>query len=707
MPPLGLDTSLQYVKGVGPRKAVSLEEKGFRTAEDLLYHLPFRYEDRSRFATIASLKPGMRVTVSGRVLSATLKRTRKRGFTIFEAVVDDETAGISLIWFNQPYLRDILKAGREVILYGEVVVGRYRGRGISMENPQFEVVPKDGTEAIHTGRVVPIYQRVGDLSPRMVRSIMHGLLDRLPAVLPDPLDPDIAAARNLVPRGDALRAVHFPPDGADLKRYQARASEGHRRLVFEEFFFLQLALAMRRRQSHERKRPIRYRTTPEISKKLQSVLPFRLTGAQRRVYKEIVEDLISPHAMNRLLQGDVGSGKTIVALLAMLLAVENGFQAALMAPTEILAEQHLRGISSLLSGHRYRVHLLTGAFTAAQRRPLLRGIEEGYVQIVIGTHALIQESVVFKNLGLVIIDEQHRFGVAQRAELRSKGLEGGSPDVLVMTATPIPRSLALTLYGDLDFSVIDELPPGRPVCATHLRAESARPRIYDFIREQVRKGRQAYIVLPLVEESEKSDLRAAVKLAEDLSAGEFRDLRLGLVHGRMKPEERDGTMTRFSEGGIDVLISTTVIEVGIDVPNATVMVVEHAERFGLSQLHQLRGRVGRGEHKSHCILVHGDDLSEEARERLRVLEESSDGFRISEKDLEMRGPGEFMGTRQSGLPEIRIGNIIRDYALLEEARSAALEVVEAVRAGRRPAQDPLIDHMRRQWGERIGLMDIG
>jgi ATP-dependent DNA helicase RecG len=714
VPLIGLDTSLQYVKGVGPRKAESLAAKGYRTVEDLLFHLPFRYEDRSRFAAIDSVRPGSRVTISGKVLSAVLRRTRKPGFTIFEAVVDDGTAGLNMVWFNQPYLRDVIKAGREVILYGEVGFSRYRGRVLQMENPQYEVRAGEDDDPIHTGRMVPIYQRLGDLSPRMVRTIMHNILSALPGKIPDPLPPSLAEARGMMARGAALRAVHFPPEEADLEEYHARSSDAHRRLIFEEFFLLQLALGIRRQGIEREVRALPHRTTPETRRKLAAVLPFHLTAAQKRAFKEIVDDLTSPHPMNRLLQGDVGSGKTIVALLAMVLAVENGRQAALMAPTEILAEQHYRGISRQLEKAGYEVRLMTGAMTAADRRPLLRGIQEGRVQILVGTHALIQEAVVFKSLGLVVIDEQHRFGVVQRAALRGKGPQGVSPDVLVMTATPIPRSLALTVYGDLDFSVIDELPPGRRAIRTHLRPESTRARIYEFIRAEAGKGRQAYIVLPLVEESEKSDLRAAVAMASELSRKSFRDLEVGLVHGRMKPEERDETMKRFAAGEIDVLVSTTVIEVGIDVPNATVMVVEHAERFGLSQLHQLRGRVGRGAHASHCILVHGEDLTEEAARRLKVMEESSDGFHIAEKDLEFRGPGEFLGTRQSGLPEIRIGNIIRDHALLEEARREAHRILEEVRAeaGRGAGaaasrHRPLLDHMKRQWGDRIGLMDVG
>ena len=709
MPPIKLDTPLQYVKGVGPRKAEGLAEKGYARVEDLLFHLPFRYEDRSRFASIDSLRPGDKVTISGRILSAVLKRTRRRGFTIFEALVEDDTGAVSLVWFNQPYLRDIMKSGRDAILYGEVGLSRWKGRSLTMENPQYEIISHDGSEAIHTGRVVPIYQRVADLSPRMVRAIQHTILANLEDPVPDPLPAGLSFGEGMMPRGEALRAVHFPPETADLDEYQNSRSAAHQRLIFEEFFLLQIALGLRR-QGEQKETRTGLATTPEMKEKLLSVLPFKLTGAQRGALKQIVDDLTSAHPMNRLLQGDVGSGKTIVALLAMLLAVENGKQAALMAPTEILAEQHHRGIASLLKGRPYRVQGLTGAMTTASRRPLLRALEDGYVQILIGTHALIQDKVVFRDLGLVVIDEQHRFGVVQRAALRGKGKKGATPDVLVMTATPIPRSLALTVYGDLDLSVIDELPPGRRPIRTHLRAETSRAKVHEFIRKEVAAGRQAYIVLPLVESSEKSDLRAAVDMAAELSRGVFKDLVVGLIHGRLSPEERDEAMQRFAQGEIQVLVGTTVIEVGIDVPNATVMVVEHAERFGLSQLHQLRGRVGRGEHASHCILLHGEALTEEAMQRLKVLEESSDGFRIAEKDLEFRGPGEFLGTKQSGLPEIRIGNIIRDLPLLEKARAEANRILEEMRERPKaalPAYGALLDHMKRQWGERLGFMDVG
>jgi len=578
-----------------------------------------------------------------------------------------------------------------------------------MENPQYEVLSRGEDESVHTGRVVPIYQRVADLSPRMVRTVMHNVFKALPGPLPEPLPSAMMERRGLMPRLEALRMVHFPPEEADLDQYQSRGSEAHRRLIFEEFFLLQLALGMRR-ESRLRSSRAPFDTSPEIRGKLQSILPFHLTSAQKRAFREIVEDMTAGSPMNRLLQGDVGSGKTIVALLAMLLSVENGRQAALMAPTELLAEQHFRVMSRLLSGHSYRLHLLTGTLTAAQRRPLLRGLEDGYIQMLVGTHALIQGGVVFKDLGLVVIDEQHRFGVAQRAALRGKGDSGAGPDVLVMTATPIPRSLALTVYGDLDLSVIDELPPGRKPIRTHVRPESSRARILDFLRRQVAEGRQVYVVLPLVEESEKSDLKAAVEMARELREGALAGLPIGLVHGRMKPEERDDVMRRFASGEISVLVSTTVIEVGIDVPNATTMLVEHAERFGLSQLHQLRGRVGRGEHESHCILVHSDEITDEAARRLEVMKESSDGFTISEKDLEIRGPGEFLGTRQSGLPEIRIGNIIRDFAVLEDARKEAAGVLERLRSARGeadPELEELTRHMGRHWGARIDLMDIG
>jgi len=709
VPPLTLTTSIQYVKGVGPRKAEALAAKGYRSVEDLLYHLPFRYEDRGHFHPIADLSPGMRATVRGRILASRLIRTRRRGFTILDAAVEDNSAGLSVIFYNQPWLKDILKAGRDVILFGEAALSRYRGRPLQMVGPQYEIVSADDDTAIHTGRVVPIYQRLGDLSPRMLRSILHAILEALPAELPDPLPPSVFARRRLMPRGAALRAVHFPPPDADLDLYQSRGSPAHQRLILEEFFMLQVALGLRRRGMERERRAEPYATTPEIRRRLAAILPFHLTAGQKEALRQIVGDLTSDHPMNRLLQGDVGSGKTIVATLAMILAVENGRQAALMAPTELLAEQHHRVLGRLLEKTRYQVQLLTGAMTAARRRPVLRAVANGLVQILIGTHALIQDKVVFSNLGLVVVDEQHRFGVVQRAALRGKARAGRTPDVLVMTATPIPRSLALTIYGDLEMTLIKDMPPGRRPVKTHLRSESSRNRIYDFIRREALAGRQAYVVLPLVEESEKSDLRAAVKMHAELSRV-FSSLSVGLLHGRMKPDEREATMRQFVGGEIHILVSTTVIEVGIDVPNASLMVVEHAERFGLSQLHQLRGRVGRGPHASHCVLVHGEDPSDEARLRLRVLGESTDGFHIAEKDLEIRGPGEFMGTRQSGLPEIRIGNIIRDYDLLAEARAGAQRVLEEIRtetpaAGSR--HQLLLDHMSRQWGARIGLMEVG
>ncbi len=480
-----------------------------------------------------------------------------------------------------------------------------------------------------------------------------------------------------------------------------------RRLVFEEFFFLQLGFALRRRSLERQVRPGGpLRVDDAIRARLRAVLPFHLTGAQRRVLKEIAGDLMGPRPMNRLLQGDVGSGKTMVALLAALLVIENGRQAAFMAPTEILAEQHHRLFRRLLRGRGYAAGLLTAGVTGAARRQVLQGLRTGAIPLLVGTHALVEGEVAFRDLRLVVIDEQHRFGVDQRARLRAKGR---APDVLVMTATPIPRTLALTLYGDLDLSVIDELPPGRQPVRTALRGEDARPRVYEFLRARVAEGRQAYVVYPLVEESEKSELLAATAMAERLRREVFPGARVGLLHGRMRPEERDAVMGEFSSGRLPVLVCTTVVEVGIDAPNATVMVVEQAERFGLSQLHQLRGRVGRGAHDSFCILITGPDVTEEARRRLEALCATADGFEIARRDLEMRGPGAFFGTRQSGIPDLRVGDVLRDHALLEDARREAFAAAAALRPGlpprTRPA-GPLLEHLARRWSGRLGLIEI-
>ncbi len=703
---LDLATPLRSVKGIGPRRAGALEDEGLKTVEDLLLHLPFRYEDRSRFLPIASLAPGIKATVRGRVVTSALRRTRARGLTVFEALVEDASGSIRVLFFNQPYLRTLLASGREVILYGEASPARFGRRGLVLQGPQFEVLAEDDPEAIHTGRVVPIYPRLPGLSSRAVRRLLHAVLRALPEGLPDPLPAGLSAARDFPPRREAFAEAHFPPAHADPLELQSCRSRAHRRLIFEEFFFLQLGFALARREAGEpRRQAPGVRVDEAIRARIRAALPFPLTGAQRRVLKEIADDLMSPRPMNRLLQGDVGCGKTVVALLAALLVAENGFQVAFMAPTEILAEQHHRSFRGMLRGKGYAVGLLTAGVTGPARRQVLQGLRSGAIPILVGTHALLEEEVRFRSLRLAVIDEQHRFGVAQRARLKGKGESGRRADVLVMTATPIPRSLALTVYGDLDLSVIDEMPPGRRPVKTVLRGEDSRRRVYDFLRSQVAEGRQAYVVYPLVEESEQKELKAAVAMAERLRREVFPDLPVGLMHGRMKPEEREAVMADFAAGRVPILVATTVIEVGIDVANATVMVIEQAERFGLSQLHQLRGRVGRGGHESYCILMRGEGVGEDAARRLEVMRESNDGFVIARRDLEMRGPGEFLGTRQSGLPDLRVGDILRDHDILEDARREAFAVASTLSGG--PPRPELTAHLARRWSGRLGLIQIG
>jgi ATP-dependent DNA helicase RecG len=690
------------VKGIGPRRAAALEEAGLRTVEDLLFHVPFRYEDRTAFLPISSLAPGVRATARGRVVTAVLRRTRKRGLTIFEAVIEDGSGAIRAVFFNQPYLRTHLTPGRELILYGEATPARHGRRGLVLQNPQIEVVPDADSEAIHSGRVVPVHPRLPEMSPRMIRGVVHRLLAELPADLPDPLPAGVVAERGFPARRRAFEQVHFPPADADPGALASFRTPAHRRLIFEEFFFLQLGFALARRESDAQGRPgPRLQVDDALRARLRAVLPYHLTGAQRRALAEIATDMMSPRPMNRLLQGDVGCGKTVVALLAMLLAAENGLQAAFMAPTEILAEQHHRAFTRLLEGRGVRVGLLTASVTGPARRQVLAGLRSGAVPLVVGTHALTEEEVDFRALRIAVIDEQHRFGVAQRARLRAKG---EAPDVLVMTATPIPRSLALTVYGDLDVSVIDELPPGRRPVRTVLRDQASRRKVEEFVRREVAAGGQAYVVYPLIDESESLDLKAAAAMAERLRRDVFPDLGVGLLHGRLRPEERDAVMGDFAAGRLPILVATTIVEVGIDVPNATVMVIEQAERFGLSQLHQLRGRVGRGARESWCILLSGEEVTDEARRRLEVMCATSDGFEVARRDLELRGPGQFFGTRQSGFADLRLGDILRDRELLEDARTAAFAAAATTRAGDGGA---LVAHLGRRYAGRLGTIQVG
>ena len=692
-----LSTSLQYLKGVGPRRAADLARAGLHTVEDLLYRFPLRYEDRSRFVTIASLKPGRTASVAGRILSCGLRSTRRPGFKIFEAAVQDLSATIRVSWLNQPFLRDVFASGQHVVLFGLVEM---RGHGgLQLTNPQYEILDDEDADTIHTGRIVPVYERAGSVTPKMQRRLMYDVLQRLPSDLPDPLPEAVRLRLNLPTRRASLVGAHFPATDLPVARLNQFDTPAQRGLIFEEAFLFQMGLLARRRAAAAEQKSAVVTVDDRIRASARGVLPFKLTGGQRSALKDIVEDMQRPTPMNRLLQGDVGAGKTIVALIAALVAMENGLQVAFMAPTEILAEQHFQNISRLLQNSRFRVALLTGSAAAAKRREHLAEIEAGTVHLAVGTHALVQGDVRFKQLGLVIIDEQHRFGVLQRATLRSKGLR---PDVLVMTATPIPRTLALTLYGDLDVSLIRELPPGRVPVRTIAKPESRRDEIHAFVRGQLEAGRQAYVVYPLVEESAKVDLKAATEMADTLAQDVFPEFQVGLLHGRMKADAKERIMKAFAAGDIQVLVSTTVVEVGVDVPNASVMIVEHAERFGLSQLHQLRGRVGRDRHQSFCCLIYQAPLSDDARERLKAMTDTTDGFDIAERDLLLRGPGDFFGTRQAGAPTFRVIDLVRDRELLDVARREADDWL-ASSAPSGEAMSRILDG----WQKRFQLIEVG
>src|SRR5512143_53671 len=592
---------------------------------------------------------------------------------------------------------------QKVILSGIVKANPYKGGIPQIDNPDYEIMDDDEADnLIHTGRTVPIYRTTAGLSVRYLRSMMKNILDSCGAAVLEPLPDHLIKKYSLMPAAEALLEIHFPTNEKDIAVLNRGMSAAHRRLSFEELFSLELGLALRKRGVTVEKKGISFQPIGRLEAELRKNLSFKLTNAQERVIAEIKKDMTAGHPMNRLIQGDVGCGKTIVAMIASLVAVENGYQACIMAPTEILAEQHSKNIYAMAGPHGVSIRLLTGSIKKKEKEALLAEIESGVAQIVIGTHALIEQNVKFHRLGLAIIDEQHRFGVMQRSTLTSKGYE---PDVLVMTATPIPRTLALTVYGDLDVSVIDEMPKGRTPVITRIFFENRRRDAYGFIEGELGKGRQAYVVYPLVEETEKSDLKAATEMASHLQKDVFPSWKVGLLHGRMKAGEKESVMAAFKAGETHILVSTTVIEVGVDVPNATVMVIEHPERFGLAQLHQLRGRVGRGGDQSCRILMGPRMFAEEARERLTAFSRTTDGFRIAEEDLRLRGPGEFFGTRQSGLPDLRAANIIRDAELLEHARVEAFELLN---------QDPTLASypllralLKRKWQGRLGLMSVG
>ncbi len=714
---LDLATSVQYVKGIGPRFAEILLDKGISTVEDLLYYLPFRYEDRLNPRGIGELRVGEMASVIAEVRTFGLFRTRR--MPLFEMTVGQGRDTLKCIWFNATYLKDKFRAGMLLALYGKVEAGDRGGHRFEILQPQYEIL-HDPAEArangeqqkwqsLEVGRIVPIYEAAGNgrLTARWFRRVIHAMLENLDQDIPEAIPAAVRGRMQLTDRRRAFWHAHWPEVGESLVRLQEARTPAHIRLIFEELFFLELGLELKRRKVRAQT-GIAFEINDRVRAAVKRILPFHPTAAQKRVLKEIADDMAQPAPMRRLLQGDVGSGKTIVALEAAVIAIENGYQVALMAPTEILATQHYLSARRLLEAAGYRIVLLTGSQEAGRKKKLRDHIAQGNAQLVIGTHALIQETVEFDKLGLVIVDEQHRFGVMQRFRLMKKADEA-EPDVLVMTATPIPRTLALTIYGDLDTSVLDELPPGRTPITTRKVGDERADEVWQFVRKQVAAGHQAYIVYPVIEEGAmEGELKAAIKMHDRLRTHEFPSLRVGLLHGRMSADEKDATMADFKRGDIQVLVSTTVIEVGVDVPNANVMVVEHAERFGLSQLHQLRGRIGRGAAKSYCILMTGGKVSIEAQLRLDALVRTHDGFEIAEIDLEQRGPGEFFGTRQAGMPNLRVANLLRDRDLLEAARKEARYVLAGPNADLTKEEIArAVQHLRTHWNRRYGLVEVG
>jgi len=696
-------TPIQYVKGVGPKLAKLFERKGILTVEDALYFLPRCYEDRRSLKKISELKAGRKETGFGEILLSGVALYQNKRKRVFEVVVGDGSGTITLKWFrgNERYLRERFKKGRKLIFSGEVRWFNYQKE---IHHPDVEVVEGDiEKDYLNFKRIVPIYSETEGLYQRTLRRLMKTVLEGYADELSSPIPSVVVERQGLIDFSEAFRRVHFPSDGESIDLLNLQRSDGHRRIIFDEFFFLELGMALKKR-GVALETGISFRTDGVLVQKLLNLLSFKLTRAQERVLKEIKEDLEKPHPMNRLIQGDVGCGKTVVALLTCLYVVEGGYQAAIMAPTEVLAEQHFLNLHRWLESLGVNVALLTSSVKGSEREELYQRIRNGDIQLVIGTHAMIQEAVEFRRLGLAIIDEQHKFGVVQRGLLKKKG---ENPDVLVMTATPIPRTLAMTIYGDLDVSLIDEMPPGRMSVETKVYPESARSRVYRTIEEEVGKGRQAFIVYPLVEESEKLDLKDATRMAEHLQKDVFPEFRIGLLHGRMKSDEKEAIMMEFKDGRIQILVATTVIEVGIDIPNASVMVVEHAERFGLSQLHQLRGRIGRGRCPSKCILLAQYRSSEEAKIRLRAMEKTTDGFKIAEEDLALRGPGEFFGIRQSGLPDFRVAHIIRDTPILIEARKEAFRLIQEDPELLHPSHAGVKDLLIKRWKGRMELATIG
>jgi len=706
--PISLDNSVKYLRGVGPHRAALLDERGLATVGDLLGYLPFRYEDRLRFTPIAEVIPGQVHTVHAEVTSGgggTVRFVRGRS-PIFHLAVRDASGTLHARFFHGGYLANRLKQGQHLVLHGKVEADLYRLGRPEMVNPQIELVGATeagagAADSTEVGRIVPIYEAIGAISSRMLRRIIYAILNNFEGNIPDPLPLEIRERYRFPTRREALLYAHFPPRNESIELLNSFRSPSQMRLIFEEFFYYQLALALRRSRDRER-RGIAMRVREEkIRTAIKRILPFKPTAAQKRVLAEIAADLERSYPMHRLLEGDVGSGKTIVALEAATIVIENGYQVALMAPTEILAAQHYLSARRIFGSAGYGVELIVSGRKRATKDAALARAESGEAQIVVGTHALLEDPVTFKRLGLVIVDEQHRFGVLQRKRLIEKG---ASPHVLVMTATPIPRTLSLTLYGDLDLSVIDEMPPGRTPVETRWSEESQLPGVWEFLRREISRGRQAYVLYPVIEES-KQELKAATAEYERLAKNVFPQFRVGLLHGRLKTPEKDEVMEKFRRNEIQILVATTVIEVGVDVPNATIMVIEHAGRFGLAQLHQLRGRIGRGTEKSHCILIASKKITGEARERLETMVATSNGFEIAEHDLKQRGPGEFFGTRQHGDAAFSVAQPLRDHELLELARREAFAL----------AQDPAraaeivrrLESLSPSWHKRYQLASVG
>jgi ATP-dependent DNA helicase RecG len=704
--PLTLSTEVRMIKGVGPQRAELLAKRGLHTLEDLLTYLPFRYEDRIHFSNIKDIQPNGVYTIRAKVMSGQAIRGMRRGDAIYHLLVQDAAGGLlPCKFFHGGYLEGRLKPGQLLVLHGKAEIDKLRPARLEMVNPQMEMLGEGEADSTEVGRIVPVYEAIGTFGSRAIRRVIYAALQLIDPRMPEVLPEELRARLGFPSRSQAIAHTHFPPPGESIESLNAYRSPAQQRLIFEEFFLYQLSLALDRRATRkENAIPFRLREE-NVREAVKRILPFKPTAAQKRVLGEIAADLEKSAPMNRLLQGDVGSGKTIVALQAAVIAIANGCQAALMAPTEILAVQHYLSARRILEHAGYKVGLLISGMKSAEKAASLERIRNGEAQLAVGTHALIEDNVQFARLGFVAIDEQHRFGVLQRKRLMDKAASHGhAPHVLVLTATPIPRTLSLTLYGDLDVSILDELPPGRTPIETHLTSEPHLNGVWGGVRREVEAGHQAYIVYPVIEES-KLELKAAMEEYERLSHEVFAKFKVGLLHGRLSSDEKDDVMQRFRKNEVQILVATTVVEVGVDVPNATVMVIEHAERFGLSQLHQLRGRIGRGAAKSHCVLVGPVRMTDEAHARLETMVRTCNGFEIAETDLELRGPGEFFGTRQSGALGFQIANPIRDREVLELARREAFALADD--APRASELNRILRRLPGEWQRRYHLARVG